>query len=130
MFDISNYLSPQDYKKVEAFLAKIRPLLKTNDVTIEPTSKNKQFEREFNMRDAEKIKVLETLTADDCTKIEPNNNPRYPNSEVFFFLKNIKVVVYGEIENPLVYIKMYVAELSMNDCVIVISFHKEGMHDI
>ena len=111
-------------------MSKIRPLLKTNDVKIEPTPKNKQFDREINMRHADKIKVLETLTADDCTKIEPNNNSRYPNSEVFFFLKNIKVIVYGEIENPLVYIKMYVAELSMNDCVIVISFHKEGMHDI
>ena len=104
-------------------------MLKTKDVTIEPTPKNKQFDREFNMRDAEKIRLLETLTADDCTKIEPNDNPRYPNSEVFFFLKNIKIVVYGEIENPLVYIKMYVAELSTNDCVIVISFHREGMHN-
>lgn len=82
------------------------------------------------MRAADKIKVLGMLTAGDCTKIEPNNNPRYPDSEVFFFLKNIRIFVYGETEEPLVYIKMYVAELSMNDCVIVISFHKEGMHDI
>lgn len=130
MVAISSCLSPLDYQKVEAFLAKIRPLLKTNDVTIVPTPKNNQFDRELNMRHAEKIKVLESLTAEDCTKIEPNDNPRYPDSEVYFFLKNIKIYVYGEPESPLVYIKMYVAELPTNDCVIVISFHREGMHEI
>ena len=129
MLIISNYLSPKEYKKAEAFLARIRPLLKTKDVTISQTYKNKEFDREYNLTSDEKNALLESLTAEDCTKIAPNDNPRYPNSEVYFFLKNIQVVVYGEPENPCVYIKMYLAELPNYDNVIVISFHKEGMHD-
>lgn len=129
MFIISKFLSPEEYKKAEAFLAKIRPLLKTKDVTIKPTPKNKEFDREYNLTSDEKVKLLESLTAEDCTKIAPNDNPRYPDSEVYFFLKNIQVVVYGEPQNPCVYIKMYLAELPNYDNVIVISFHKEGMHD-
>lgn len=129
MLNISNYLSPEEYQKAETFLARIRPLLKTNDVTISQNYKNKEFDREYNLTNEEKIELLESLTAEDCTKIAPNDNPRYPDSEVFFFLKNIQVVVYGEPDDPCVYIKMYVAELPTYDKVIVISFHKEGMHD-
>ena len=129
MFAIGNKLSPADFKKAEAFLVKIRSLLKTNEVTISPNKKNNSFDQKYNMRHAEKIKVLETLTADDCTKIEANNNSRYPDAEVYCFYKNITIIVYGEIENPCVYIKMYVMEFSNHDNVIVISFHEEGMYE-
>ena len=124
-------MSPEDYKKAEEFLAKIRPLLKTNDVTIAQSFKNKEFDREYNLTNEEKIKLLESLTADDCTSIAPNDNPRYPESEVYFFRKNFRIVVYGELDNddPCVYIKMYLAESPSYDTVIVISFHKEGMHN-
>lgn len=126
---MNSNLSPQDYEKVVEFLAKIRPLIKTGDVIIEPTEKNRFFDRRYNMRHAEKLKVLETLTAEDCTKIEVNNNPRYPEAEVYFFLKNVEVVVYGEPMSPCVYIKMYTQEFSTYDIVVTISFHEEGMHD-
>lgn len=127
---MNSYLSLQDYKKVKEFLEKIRPLLKTGDVTIEPTEKNKIFDRQYNMRHSEKIKVLESLTAEDCTKIEINNNPLYPKVDVYFFLKDITILTYyGEPANPCVYIKMYTQELSTYDEVVTISFHEEGMHD-
>ena len=124
-----DHLSPQDYKKVEEFLVRIRPLIKTGDVIIEPTEKNKLFDRQYNMKHAEKLKVLSSLTAEDCTKIEPNNNPLYPEAEVYFFLKDIEIMVYGETANPCVYIKMYTQEFSTYDVVVTISFHEEGMHD-
>ena len=128
MLIISSNLSPEERKKVQAFLDRIRPLLKTNDVTISQNYKNDMFDRVYNLTHSEKIKLLESLTVEECTKIEPNDNPRYANSEVYFFLKNIHIFVYGEPENPCVYIKMYLAELPNYDNVIVISFHKEGMH--
>ena len=129
VFAIGNCLSPADFKKAANFLVKIRPLLKTNDVTIPPNKKNNEFDRKYNLKHAEKIKVLESLTAHDCIKIEPNNNPRYPDADVYCFNKNITIVVYGEDENPCVYIKMYVMEFSNHDDVIVISFHEEGLYE-
>lgn len=129
MLSIRSYLSPEERKKAQLFLDRIRPLLRTNDVTISQNHKNDMFDKEYNLTHAEKIKLLESLTVEECTKIEPNDNPRYPNSEIYFFLKNVQVIVYGEPATPCVYIKMYLAELPNYDSVIVISFHKEGMHD-
>ena len=127
---MNNSLSPADYNKAEAFLAKIRPLIKTGDVTIEQTEKNKIFDKKYNLRFADKLKVIESLTANDCTKIELNNNPMYPMVDIHFFLKDIKAAsYYGEPANPCVYIKMYTHEHSTYDEVVTISFHEEGMHD-
>jgi hypothetical protein len=127
---MKNNLSPEDCKKVEAFLAKIRPMIKTGDVRIEQTEKNILFDKKYNMRHAEKIKVIESLTAEDCTKIELNNNPRYPLVDVHFFLKDVHTMTYyGEPAQPCVYIKMYAQECSTYDEVVTISFHEEGMHD-
>ena len=128
---MNNYLSPEDYKKVEAFLERIRPMIKTGDVTIEQTEKNKIFDKKYNMRHAEKLRVIESLTAADCTKVELNDNPRYPLVDIHFFLKNVKTITcYGEPANPCVYIKMYMHECSTYDEVVTISFHEEGMHDL
>ena len=68
------------------------------------------------------------LEEHDCIKIEPNNNPRYTDSEVYVFSKDCKLFIYGEEEILTLYIKMYVQESSNYDVVIVISFHQEGMH--
>ena len=125
---IHSRLSPQDLKKAECFLANIRPLLATKEFTIKQTEKNRVFDRQYNLRDAEKLEILKSLSASDCIKIEPNDNPRYSDTEVYCFLKNKIITVFGESETLCIYIKMYIQELSNHDIVIVISFHKEGMH--
>lgn len=81
------------------------------------------------MRHAEKIKVLKSLTADDCTKIDFNNNPNYPSAELYFFLKDTEIVSYGEKEQISLYIKMYIDGRDRYDKTIVISFHEDGVYD-
>lgn len=127
---ISYSLSAEDYKKAEDFIKKIRPLLSTGDIVVKKTEKNNYFDRYFSLTHQEKCDVLKTLTADDCYQIEPNNNPRYENANVYKFFKEVELPVFGEIESAKLYLKMYIAELKTYDRVIVISFHKEGMHDI
>lgn len=123
-------LSPEDYAKAEAFIKRIKPLLLTGDFQIEQTEKNKSFDREFSLTDQEKRDILKSLTADDCYQIEPNNNPRYKTDEVYKFFKEIEVIVFGELESTKLYLKMYIRESKTYDMVIVISFHKEGLHDL
>ncbi len=72
--------------------------------------------------------ILRSLTADDCTAIEPNNNSRYPDAEVYKFIKNCRLSVYGEDTDVKLYIKTYLREGKTRDIVIVISFHEEGMY--
>lgn len=67
------------------------------------------------------------MTADDCTGIEPNDNPRYPEAEVYKFIKACHLNVYGEETDVTLYIKAYLREKQYYDLVIVISFHEEGM---
>lgn len=59
-----------------------------------------------------------------------NNNPRYETDEVYIFFKETVLPVFGEPENVKLYLKMYIREARTYDIVIVISFHKEGMHDL
>ena len=78
--------------------------------------------------DETKKDILRSLTADDCIGIEPNNNPRYPEAEVYKFIKACRLYVYGEETNVTLYIKAYLREKQYYDVVIVISFHEEGMY--
>lgn len=127
---ISCSLSPEDYKKAEAFIRKIKPLLKTGDFQIEQTAKNISFDRQFSLTHQTKCEILKSLTADDCYNIEPNNNPRYKTAEVYKFFKEIELIVFGESTQTKLYLKMYIRESTTYDIVIVISFHEEGMHDL
>ena len=72
----------------------------------------------------EKVNIIKSLEKHDCIKIEPNNNPRYTDSEVYVFSKDCKLFIYGEEEILTLYIKMYVQESSNYDVVIVIFFTK------
>lgn len=122
-------LSEEERKKVDAFLNQMKACLATNDVTYKPSDKNQTFNNETPMTDVQRKKILLSLTVDDCVKVEPNNNPLYPDAEVFVFLKAGILVVYGEDEAVELYIKMYIRDNPTHRIIIVISFHKAGMHD-
>ena len=123
-------LNPNDQKRAEEFLKRMQRILATNDCTFMQSEKNRAFDDEFPLRDAEKRELLKKLTADDCVEISRNDNPRYPDSDVFVFIREMELHVYGETEKVLVYVKTYIREGRTYDLVVVISFHREGMHDI
>ncbi len=128
MIRIGTPLSETDFVKVKEFLTKIKPLLASNECTFQISEKNKDFDRQFSLRDAEKINIIKSLTAEDCVKVEPNNNPRFTDTDVYVFIKCVEIVVYGEVEPHKLYIKIYLREKKTYDTVIVISFHEEGLH--
>ena len=117
------------FEKAENFLKSIKPLLYTNDYTFRQHEKNLQFDRQYNLTNKQKINIIMSLEAKDCIKIEPNNNPRYKDSEVYVFLRDETLVIYGEEDQVKLYIKMYQSELPSYNKVIVISFHQEGVFD-
>lgn len=125
--DIGSRLSDDQLEKVHTFLEKVRSLLATNDYTIKQNEKNIAFDRDFPIKDSQKKEILQSLTVEDCIAVDVNNNLRYEKSEIYKFLKNVDIFVYGELENLDLYIKMYIKEYSFFDKVIVISFHKEGV---
>lgn len=106
----------------------MRALIPTKQYTFCINDKNKIFDREYNLSDKQKCEILQSLTYDDCVKIEPNNNARYPDTVVYVFLKECEINVYGELENIKIYIKLYILEESDCDMTIIISFHREGMY--
>ena len=75
------------------------------------------------------MKIMKQLCPEDCIKVEPNNNPRFEQTDIFVFLKCVEILVYGESETHKLYIKIYLREQKTYDTVIVISFHEEGLHD-
>lgn len=114
----------------EAFLKRIRPLLKCGECSFSRSEKNIIFDRMFPLKHQEKVDILLSLSAEDCVKIAPNDNPRYADSQVYVFLKSLELLSYGEKEMVRLYIKMYLNEQRNFDIVIVISFHQEGMHGL
>lgn len=103
-------------------------LLPTKQYTFCINEKNKIFDRKYNLTDDQRRDILKSLTVDDCIKVEPNNNERYPDDEIYVFLKLCTVDVYGEDDLINLYIKLYIHTISSFEQVIVISFHKEGMY--
>ena len=126
---IGNSLLPEDLEKARSFLARIRPLLATKECLFKQSEKNILFDRCYPLTHEQKVNIIKTLAAEDCVKVEPNNNPRYAESEVYAFIKTLMLPSYGEEEEVTLYIKMYLNEEKHYDIVIVISFHSEGMHD-
>lgn len=129
MICINNKLTSSQQEKANAFLDKVKALLPTNEFTVEQTFKNKEFAREYSFRNRDYKKVLLSLTKEDCISIESNDNPRYEDAEVYKFIKNTELNVFGEIEKLDIYIKMYIREYDSYNIVIIISFHKEGVFD-
>lgn len=130
MIPIRTELSPDDYKKAQEFIKRMKPLLATGDITIVPTQKNIEFDRLYAFPEAKKIEVIKSLSAADCYQIEPNDNQRFGNEDVYKFFKEIGLLSYGVPEAVKLYLKLYIRERPRYDTVIVISFHEEGWHEI
>lgn len=129
MIHIGIPLSDTELIKVKALLAEIKPLLASNECIFQQSAKNKDFDRRYPLRHEDKVKIIKQLCPEDCVKVEPNNNPRFEQTDIFVFLKCVEILVYGESETHKLYIKIYLREQKTYDTVIVISFHEEGLHD-
>ena len=122
-------LSDMERESVRVFLARVKSLLITGEYIIKPSWKNTEFDDKYALRAAQKREILKSLTVDDCIKIEDNTNARYDTATLFFFIKDVSIEAYGEVELVSLYLKMYIKETKTHDTVIVISFHEEGMYD-
>ena len=91
--------------------------------------KNLDFDNQYNLTSDQKVGILKLLTETDCVKIGPNDNPLYPEAEVYAFIKTVRIDIYGEEEPVELYIKMYLNLKESKGPVVVISFHKEGSYD-
>lgn len=129
MIKIEIQLSDMERESVRIFLARVKSLLITGEYIIKPSWKNTEFDDKYALRDAQKREILKSLTVDDCIKIEDNTNARYDTATLFFFIKDVSIEAYGEVELVSLYLKMYIKETKTHDTVIVISFHEEGMYD-
>ncbi len=129
MIKIENRLSDRDRESVRVFLRRMRSLLITGEYTIKPNWKNAEFDDKYGLRDAQKKDILKSLTEDDCIKVEDNTNARYDAATLFFFIKDVSLKTYGEVESVCIYLKMYLRETKTHETIIVISFHEEGMYD-
>lgn len=129
MIKIEIQLSDMERESVRVFLARVKSLLITGEYIIKPNWKNTEFDDKYALRDAQKRDILKSLTVDDCIKIEDNTNARYDTATLFFFIKDVSIEAYGEVELVSLYLKMYIKETKTHDTVIVISFHEEGMYD-
>ena len=101
----------------------------TGQITFAKRNKNIEFDRKYNLKDAEKRKIIRELTVDDCIGIEPNDNPRYEDVEVYKFLKEISVSFFGENEVVKLYLKGYITVTGSIEMVVVISFHEDGIYE-
>lgn len=129
MIKIEIQLSDMERESVRVFLARVKSFLITGEYIIKPSWKNTEFDDKYALRDAQKREILKSLTVDDCIKIEDNTNARYDTATLFFFIKDVSIEAYGEVELVSLYLKMYIKETKTHDTVIVISFHEEGMYD-
>ena len=101
----------------------------TGQCTFVLTDKNKELDKNYNLKHQEKIDIIKSLMPDDCVDIRENDNPRYPEAELFVFLKSVTLEVYGELESVMLYIKEYIIDDHNMEMLIVISFHEEGLYD-
>ena len=110
-------------------MTRARALLPTGQCTFVLTDKNKELDKNYNLKHQEKIDIIKSLMPDDCVDIRENDNPRYPEAELFVFLKSGTLEVYGELESVMLYIKEYIIDDHNMEMLIVISFHEEGLYD-
>ena len=129
MIRIESNETQELHNKAQEFLESIKPLLYTNECTFRESDKNLKFDKRYPLTHEQKIGIIKKLDASDCIMTEPNDNPRYKDSEVYAFVKDQILTIYGEEEPVTLYIKMYRSDLKSYDVVIVISFHEEGMFD-
>ena len=123
-------LSPEDRQRVETFLKRAKALLPTNQCTFKLTNKNKSFDNKYNLRHSQKIDIIRSITVDDFIETKRNEVPGYPDTNLYVFHKAVKLLLYGEEAEVVVYVKEYILDDNNMEMVIVISLHEEGLHDL
>ena len=127
---IRTELSPDDYKKAQEFIKRMKPLLATGDIKVIPRWKNKELQEKYRLSHKEQCDILKMLSAEDCVEISPNDNPRYDiSAEVYKFFKDAELLYFGEPELVKLYLKLYIETRTAYDIVMVISFHEKGKYD-
>ena len=126
---ISRVWTAEERTLINNFLVHAKALLATKDFIIQPTPKNKAFQKRYPLRSDDQIAILRSLQVEDCVAVEPNDNPRYSDSTVFKFIKEVEITVLGETELVEIYIKEYIEDRRTHEIICVISFHEEGLHD-
>ena len=53
-------------------------LISNQAVHVQDKRKNKLFDRKYNLRDSDKLGIMQSLTETDCVEIRKNDNPRSP----------------------------------------------------
>jgi len=129
VFLIRKSWSEEDRAVIDAFLRHAKALLVTKEFKVSPTPKNKAFQNKYLLRSEDQVALLRALTVEDCIEFGPNNNPRYPDSTVFKFIKDADLFYFGEPETVSVYIKEYIVDEGRFEVICVISLHEEGLHD-
>ena len=120
----------EEKQRIEEFLKRGRALFPTGQYIFQPTEKNKTLDRKYNLRNKDKVEIMKTLQADDCVDIKQNDNPRYPDADLFVFQKTVELESYGEKETVELYIKDYIWMCQDRmERVIILSFHEEGLYD-
>ena len=119
-----------DSTKIQEFLTTVKSIMKTEQLTILPRTKNIAFMQKYKIKHRDAICMVEQLELEDCYSVEPNNNPRYAEAEVYKFKRKYDLRGYKEdTESVVVYIKMYLMEKKTYDDVVAISFHRDGEID-
>lgn len=113
-------------KKAEEFLNRIEGLLEEKAYTFAKSFKNQDFLLSHPLTQDDRGRIIKQLTAEDCIRIAPNDNPRYPEAEIYAFIREVDFSVFGEDAHEKLYIKMYLREIKDRGIVVVISFHEEG----
>ena len=122
-------LSDNDRERVQNFLKMAQSLYPTNQYTIIQNSKNKGFDNKYNLLSNQKLEILKSLNENDFVGIKKNDNKKYPDADMFIFIKDVTLDCYGIEEFVKLYIKAYIIDQGHMDMVIVLSFHEEGVYD-
>ena len=80
---ISRVWTAEERTLINDFLVNAKALLATKDFIIQPTPKNKAFQKRYPLRSDDQIAILRSLQVEDCVSVEPNDNPRYPEFNCF-----------------------------------------------
>lgn len=115
--------------KAAQFLAAAKSIMQTGDLTIQQRAKNIDFMQKYQIKHQDAISMVRQLEPKNCYAIEPNDNQRYADAEVYKFKRSYDLAYYGVVEAVMVYIKMYLVEEKSYDYIMVISFHRDGELD-
>jgi len=112
----------RDNLSAEIFIARLKPLLDSKRIVVQPRNKRKtwEFMLEHRLSADDVIEFLYTLTSDDYYEGPSSDDNGSPGSVMVFL---------SEYETIRIYIKIKIWKDETGDEGVVMSFHKEGDYD-